>query len=431
MNPIPRAEEIEVLFDRLWPICRSITGNGVRESLQILGAIIPIRQFEIASGTKVLDWEIPKEWNIREAWIKTPDGRIIANFEENNLHIVSYSIPIHRKMNWTELKSHLHSLPQQPKAIPYITSYYKETWGFCLSHETLESMPAEGEYEVLIDSSLEDGHLTYGEIVLPGITEEEILISTYICHPSMANNELSGPITAIYLAKYLSQLSNRRYTYRILFIPETIGAIAYLNQYGEHLKSRLKAGYVITCCGDDGQFRYKKSRRGDTLADRAALHYLRCNELKFDCRDFTPDGSDERQFCSPGFNLPVGSLMRTSYYLYPQYHTSLDNKNFISFPALVGTIEAYISIVNILEMNRSYVNLFPFGEPRLGKRGLYPHSLSPDQSRRELDHMLHILNYSDGEHDLLQIAEKRGCNVLEFSDIVDKLVEAKVIETRG
>jgi aminopeptidase-like protein len=421
-------KQLENYFDRLWPICRSITGNGVRESLDILSEIVPLEIVEVASGTQVFDWTVPKEWNINDAYILTPDGRKIADFKVNNLHIVSYSIPFSGKVSWEELAQHLHTLPSQPDAIPYITSYYKEKWGFCITHREWEQLPRTGDYTVVIDSTLENGHLTYGHCILPGETDEEVLFSTYVCHPSMANNELSGPLTQAFLYKQLAAMPNRRYTYRFIFIPETIGAIVYLAQHGALMKEKMKAGFVLTCCGDNGIFRYKQSRRGDALPDRAVQHLLKFSGQEHSIRPFAPDGSDERQFCSPGFNLPVGSLMRTSYYLYSQYHTSFDNKSFIDFAAMEETVMMYAKTVELIEWEGYYINTSPFCEPQLGKRGLYPDTISAEFKRDYLDNMLYLLNFSDGHFSLLDIAEKRGRSLFEFIDPLKKCMEAGLIK---
>lgn len=421
-------KEIELYFDRLWPICRSITGNGVRESLAILQELVPLTIHEIPSGTSVLDWTVPKEWNIRDAYIELGSGKRIAQFKKNNLHIVSYSTPFDGKVTYEELKARVHTIPDMPNAIPYITTYYKERWGFCMSQEEWDSLDPNDSFHVHIDTTLEPGSMSYGEVVLKGETEEEIFFSTYICHPSMANNELSGPLVTAFLYKQLAQLKKRRYTYRFIFIPETIGAIAYLAQHGEHLRTKMKAGYVVTCVGDEGKFHYKRSRRGNSEADRAAEHFLKHCGGDFHAKDFVPDGSDERQYCSPGFNLPVGSLMRTSYYLYKEYHTSFDNKNFISFEAMKGTVEAYVEICRILELNRKYKNLFPYGEPQLGKRNLYPDFVAPGGRRDYLDNLLFLLNFSDGEQDLLDIATRRGRSALEFEDIIGRCIEAGILD---
>lgn len=415
---------IEQYFDRLFPICRSITGNGVRETLKIISEIVPLKVYEIPSGTKVFDWIVPKEWNIQDAYIITPDGRKVADFKKHNLHIVNYSIPVHKKISFDELNLHLHTLPNKPNAIPYVTSYYKENWGFCLTYDEYKTLPQKGEYEVVINSSLTEGSLTYADCILEGETKDEILISTYVCHPSMANNELSGPLVAMFLYQRLAQLTKRKYTYRFVFIPETIGALVYLHQHGEYLKKHCKAGYVITCIGDRGIFHYKQSKYGNTLADKAAIHILKYSKKLFRVLPFYPGGSDERQYCSPAFNLPVGSLMRTPYREFPEYHTSLDNKNFISFRSLKESIEVYFQIMQTLEANEKYINLQPYGEPQLSKRGLY----IGDLSREKIMQIMYLLQYSDGQNDLIDIAERIKVKVDELKPLVELLQKHQLLQ---
>lgn len=419
--------ELEHYFDRLWPIARSITGDGLRQSLDIIQEIIPLVRTEVPSGTAVYDWTVPKEWNIRNAWIITPDGRKIADFQINNLHLVNYSVPVHKKISWSELKNHLHTVPEMPDAVPYITSYYRETWGFCLSNAEFEKLPETGEYEVFIDSDLKLGSMTWAECVLPGESSEEIFFSTYLCHPSMANNELSGPIATAFLAQKISRLKKRKYTYRFLFAPETIGVIAFLAQHGSHLKSKMKAGYVLTCCGDPGDFTYKRSKHRNSLADRAAEHVLQYSGKKHRIIEFAVGGSDERQYCSPGFNLPVGSLMRTPYQQYKEYHTSLDDKSFISFDALQETIDTYYDIARVMELNDKYRNVIDCCEPQLGKRGLYPSGINPLYDRQELHRRLHFLSFADGQKDLLDIAEWRKEHALLYEHTIRECREAGLV----
>ena len=421
------AKNLETYFDRLWPICRSITGNGLRRSLDILNEIIPLVNHEIPSGTSVFDWNIPKEWNIADAYIVCPNGQKIAHFATNNLHVVSYSTPIHKKISWSELQAHLHHIPEMPDAIPYMTSYYKENWGFCITHDEWKTLPQEGEYEVFIDSTLQPGHLTWAECVLPGETEKEVLFSTYVCHPSMANNELSGPLAQAFLYQKIASLPNRRFTYRFLFAPETIGVIAFLAERGDELKKNLEAGYVLTCCGDSGAFTYKRSKHRTSLADRAAEHTLRFHPAPHSIIEFAVGGSDERQYCSPGFNLPVGSLMRTPYQRYAQYHTSLDNKSFISFEALAETVEMYFNICRVLESNLRHKNLIAHCEPQLGKRGLYPSSVDPLFNREETHRLLHFLSFADGQNDLIEIAEWRNEATHHYAGIIENCKQAGLI----
>lgn len=400
-------QRLEAYFDRLWPICRSITGPGYRESLDILAEIMATERLRFETGQKVFDWIVPNEWIVRDAYLIDPMGVKRADFKVNNLHLLNYSAPFAGTLTLSELRPHLYSLPDQPEAIPYLTSYYCERWGFCLTHRELESLP-DGEYQVLVDTELRPGHVEVGEVVVSGETEEEILFSTNLCHPSLANNELSGPLVMAFLYERLINIPEHRYTYRFVVAPETIGAICYLSERGEHLKKHLVAGFQITCVGDAGKFTYKKSRGGDTLVDRAAKTVLR-DHWPHEIIEFDPyEGSDERQYCSPGFDLPVGLLMRTRYGRYAEYHTSLDNKNFIDFEAMVGSVDAYTAIVTALEANAVWCNTVQCGEPQLGRRGLY--SLLGSQKRtNERDRaMFWLLNLADGTRDLLAIAERSG-----------------------
>ncbi len=415
---ISTERELEQYFDRLWPICRSLTGPGVRETLDILSEIVPMERYRVQSGSRVFDWEVPDEWTIRAAYIITPDGKRIADFAVNNLHIWSYSVPVNTQLTLQELRPHLRSLPEQPTAIPYVTTYYKRQWGFCLDHDTLKTLPEEGMYTVVIDSTLEPGFLDYGEAVLPGSSDREVLFSTYVCHPSMANNELSGPLAQAFLYREIAAMPQRKYTYRFVFAPETIGVIAYLDRLGKHFLDRLDAGYVLTCCGDRGALTYKASKRGDSLADRVAQHVLKYSGKPHELIPFAVGGSDERQYCSPGFNLPVGSLMRTPYQRYAEYHTSLDNKSFISFEHLLDTIASYRDIVKVLEINEVYENTVVFCEPQLGRRGLYPDATNPDDNRTKTHNLLHLLAFADGTLDLIDIADLRATSCESFSEFI-------------
>lgn len=419
--------DLEQVFDDLWPICRSLTGDGVRESLDIIEKWMPLQRTSVKSGTQVYDWTVPKEWNINDAYIITPEGEKIAQFKENNLHVMNYSVPVNKKVSFSELKEHLYTLKNQPDAIPYVTSYYKEKWGFCISENQLSKLSKEGEYEVFIDSTLADGELIYAEGVLKGSSEKEVLISTYICHPSMANNELSGPLAALFLYRRLLQTPNRRLTYRFLFAPETIGVIAFLSKSGEALKKNLEAGYVLTCCGDRGDLTFKESKQVNSKADEMAKHILEVNNKKYSVVPFAVGGSDERQYCSPGFNLPVGSLMRTPYQKYKEYHTSLDNKEFLSFEHLQEVIDCYEMICTGLDMNVAYKGVVQHCEPQLGKRGLYPDSAQPEDSRILLHRLLHLLSYADGQTDLLTIAKLRNESILDFQETLRKCLDADTL----
>jgi aminopeptidase-like protein len=421
-------ELMEKYFDRLWPLNRSLTGNANRETLKILSEIMELKITEIPSGTKCFDWNVPPEWNVKEAYIKDSKGNIVADFKNNNLNLLGYSVNFSGVMDLASLKEHLYSLPEQPDLIPYLTSYYKRRWGFCISHNLLMTLK-EGMYEVKIDSEInENGSMTMAESVLNGNTEKEILISSYICHPSMANNELSGPLVTAFLYRELKKIINRKFTYRFLLNPETIGAICYLSMNGEHLRKNLSAGFVLTCVGDDGPFTYKRSRSGDSLADRAAELMLKQKEKIYIIEDFFPTGSDERQFCSPGFNLPVGSLMRTRYGKYKEYHTSGDNKDFISFEALEKSVKRYLDIFYILENNNKYINLLPDCEPQLGRRDLYP-TLG---SQKETDEFIHaimwVLNLSDGTNDTISISSKSKIAFEVIVKAADALREKDILK---
>jgi len=419
------AREIERYFDRLWPICRSLTGRGFRQSLDILGELVPWERHSFRTGERVLDWEIPDEWNPRAAWFVDPRGVRHADFAEHNLHLLGYSIPFDGTLPLAELKEHCHSLPSLPDAIPYVTSYYQRRWGFCLPHRELESLP-DGDYQVHVDTELAPGELVIGEAVLPGASEREILFSSYLCHPSLANNELSGPLVLSFLYRRLAQ-APRRFTYRFVVVPETIGAIAFLSLRGEHLRRTLLAGYQLTCIGDGGAFTYKRSRDGATIADRAALAVLgrRPGTRVF---DFNPAvGSDERQYCSPGFNLPVGSIMRTMYTLYPEYHTSLDDKRLMDFAGMAEATEAIAEVTRAIEENRLWRSLSPLGEPQLGRRGLFRSLSTRDREEEELA-MWWILNLADGAHDLLAMCERGGLQPDAAARVAQRLAEAGLLE---
>jgi len=418
---------LEQFFDRLFPINRSLTGEGNRESLKILSEIIDLKLYEVPSGTKCFDWTVPPEWNVKEAWIKDTSGTTIVDFKNLNLHLLGYSIPFKGQMPLDKLKFHLFSIADMPETVPYLTSYYQERWGFCLKHSQLTSLK-EDTYNVLIDSELNDnGSMTYGEAFIQGESDEEVLLSTYICHPSMANNELSGPLVTSFIYKLLKG-KKLRYSYRFLFLPETIGAIYYLSKFGDKLKDRLIAGFVVTTIGDRGSFTYKRSRQGNSLSDRAAEIVLTQTETDYTIEDFFPNGSDERQYCSPGFNLPIGSLMRTRYLKYKEYHTSDDNKSFISFDAMEKSVKKYIEVINVIEKNRSYINQSPFCEPLLGKRGLYPTLGSQHEAQEYVNATLWLLNLADGTNDLISISKKSKINFNLLSQIAEKLLEHSLIK---
>lgn len=403
-----QGEALHALATELFPITRSLTGPGYRETLDRLEAVCgSMERHRFATGEQVFDWTVPDEWTIRDAWVKGPDGETVVSLADHNLHLVSYSEPVHARMPLEELQAHLHSLPDQPDAIPYRTSYYAKGWGFCLADRQRQSL-APGEYEILVDADLAPGHLEVGEVVIAGETDEQVLFSTYCCHPSMANNELSGPVVAAHLAARIRAAGTPRLTYRFVFLPETIGAIAYLSRVGDDLLARLVAGYVMTCMGDPGVFTYKRSRRGDSLADRVALHVLEHGGEPFGVVPFVPSGSDERQYCSPGFDLPVGSLMRTMYGVYPEYHTSLDDLELVTADALGGSLRMYARVVEALEANEVLRNTQPFCEPQLSPRGLYPTTGGGLGDQQALRDLMAVLNFCDGTQDLLAVAERTG-----------------------
>lgn len=417
-------DQMHQLIAELYPICRSITGDGFRETLRRVREHIPLEVREVPTGTQVFDWTVPKEWNIRDAWVKNSAGERVIDFRKSNLHVVNYSVPVRRRVSLAELREHLHTLPDHPDWIPYRTSYYRENWGFCLTHRQLREME-DGDYEVCIDSRLEHGTLTYGEYYLPGKSAEEVLLSCHACHPSLCNDNLSGIALVTQLAKLLSGAS-LKYSYRFLFIPGTIGSIAWL-ALNEQTIPRIRHGLVVACVGDGGKFHYKRSRRGNAEIDRAAVHALRDRPEGFEVFDFSPYGYDERQYCSPGFNLPVGSLSRTPHGRFPQYHTSADNLDFVRPDALAGSLEVYLAVIRILENNDRWMNLNPKCEPQLGKRGLYRAIGGlADAGRLELA-LLWVLNLSDGNHSLLDIAERSGLDFHLVEQAAKALAESHLL----
>ena len=404
-------QQMHEFIRTLYPICRSITGAGLRETLKQISEHIPLQVHEVPTGTEVFDWTVPKEWNIRDAYVKNLAGERVVDFRKSNLHVVSYSVPVRTRLPLSELKTHLFTLPDHPDWIPYRTSYYQETWGFCLRHQDLLRMK-DDHYEVCIDSSLDAGHLTYGEYHLPGKEESEVLISCHACHPSLCNDNLSGIALVMFLARHLST-QPRRYSYRFLFIPGTIGSITWLSR-NEDKTHRIKHGLVAACVGDPGKSTYKKSRQGDAEIDKAVAHVLKHSEQDYEIMNFSPYGYDERQYNSPGFNLPVGSLMRTPNSRYPEYHTSADDLDFVSAESLKDSYQKYLSVIQVLENNRTYINLNPKCEPQLGKRGLYRLMGGDRDTGFDQMSLLWVLNLSDGRHSLLDIAERSG---YEFSVI--------------
>lgn len=418
-------ERLAEYFDRLWPVNRSVAGPGLRASLDILGEVMPTERHRFPTGARVFDWEVPREWDVRAAYIVDPAGERRADFADNNLHLVAHSVPVRKTMSLDELRPHLHSLPDQPDAIPYVLSLYEESWGFCLADRELRALP-DGDYEVVIDADLRPGHVEIGEAVLQGETKDEVLFSSYLCHPAMANNELSGPLALCFLHEALSQLPRRRLTYRFALTAETIGTLCYLSVRGERLRDKLMAGYMVTCVGDRGPFTLKLSRRADTLADRAARIVLR-DTGEHTVTPFDPaNGSDERQYCSPGFDLPVASVMRTMYSRYPEYHTSLDNRDLISFSALAESIAVYRRLALALELNVHWRNTVAFGEPQLGKRGLYPGTST--KAPLAVAPTMWVLNLADGDHDLLAMAQRSGLPLADLAEAAEKLAAAGLLE---
>ena len=410
----------------LFPINRSLTGEGVRQTLRYIKNILPELNIKSTpSGAKVFDWKIPNEWNVNDAYIITPKGKKIANFKENNLHLMGYSTPINKTISLADLLPHLHTIKNIPDAIPYITSYYNENWGFCITENEMQKLE-EGDYKVVIDSTLEKGELNYGEIIIPGKESKEILISTYICHPSMANNELSGPVVTMQLVKWLKKQDTLRYTYRIVFVSETIGSITYISKNFNHLKEHVLGGFVVTCVGDDNNYSILTSKWGDSLFDKIGINVLKSHTNdEFKVYSFLERGSDERQYSSVGVDLPIINLMRSKYGEYKEYHTSLDNLNYISPKGLFGGFEIHRKSIYLLENNYKYKVTLPC-EPQLGKRGLYPNTSTTD-TQKQIATMMNILAYLDGETDLIDVASIIGVDGEKCISIIKQLMDAKVI----
>ena len=418
--------ELHSLAKRLWPINRSITGEGVRKTLLVLKELNP-KLFinEVPSGTKVFDWEVPREWHVNDAYIITPSGKKICNFKENNLHLLGYSVPVKKKINLQELQKYLYSIPEQPSAIPFVTSYYEERWGFCLSQNERDLLE-EGDYLVFIDTKLFNGSLTYGEIFIKGQSDKEIFLSTYICHPSMANNELSGIVVSSYISNWLSNKMDNRFSYRFVFVPETIGSIAYLSKHYIDLKKKVVAGFNVSCIGDERSYSYLPSRNGNTISDKVAKHVLKWTDPNYITYSWLNRGSDERQYCAPGIDLPIASILRTKYGEYPEYHTSLDNlDNVVTPKGLHGGYWALRRALELIEKNNIYKANF-MCEPQMGKRGLYP-TLSTKKSDEQIRVMMNFISLCDGEHSLLDIAEKINHPAWELYELIEKLVAHDLI----
>ncbi len=412
--------EMYELMERLYPICRSLTGDGVRQTLDVVGEHIPLERTEVATGTQVYDWTVPREWNIRGAWLEGPNGTV-CDFADSNLHVLGSSVPVDERLSLKELRPHLFTDPERPQVIPYRTSYHDENWGFCLPYELAESLP-EGEYHAVVDSTLADGSLTYAECVVAGESDDEVLLSTYVCHPSLCNDNLSGIVLLTALARRLEG-SRRRYTYRFLFSPATLGPLAWLSR-NEGRLGRVRHGLVAACVGDPGGLTYKRSRRGVAEIDRAGDYVVRARDGEV--RDFSPLGGDERQFCSPGFDLPVGVLSRTPQDEFPGYHSSADDLDLVRPEHLADSLAAYLAVLDVLEGNATYVNLNPKGEPQLGRRGLYRSIGGGSFAEAAL---LWVLNLSDGKHDLLAIAERSGLPFAEVRDAADALLGAELLRS--
>lgn len=417
-------QEMHEFIRELFPICRSLTGPGTRATLRRIADMLPgMTLHDVPSGTQAFDWTVPDEWTIRSARLIGPDGETAIDFAENNLHVLGYSEPVDREIELGELQDHLYSLPDQTDAIPYVTSYYKRRWGFCLTHRQREALRP-GTYRAVIDATLAPGRLTYGELVIPGTSSEEIFLSTYVCHPSMANNELSGPAVTTWLAKWIAS-EPRRYTYRIVFIPETIGSILYLSRNLEHLKSHVIAGFNITCVGDERCYSFLPSRNGETVSDRVARHVLSHRVDDFVSYTFFDRGSDERQYCAPGADLPIASVMRSKYGAYPEYHTSLDDLELVTPAGLAGSYDVLKACLELLEANRTW-QAAVVGEPQLGKRGLYPTISAPNGALVGRD-MMNVLAYCDGTRDLIALADLIGIDAGVCAGIIQQLAEKDLL----
>ena len=423
-------KELQSYFKKLFPICRSITGDGFKESLKIIGEIVDLKIFKFKTGARVLNWIIPNEWNINDAYIITPAGKKIANFKKNNLHILNYSQPINKNISLKNLKEKLHTLPSMPNAIPYVTSYYNKDWGFCISHNEYKKLK-DGSYKVFIDSSLKKGELTYSETIIPGKTKKEILFSTYLCHPQMANHELSGPLVWSMLYRILKNTGPHKYTYRFLICPENIGAAAFLQRNKKNVKN-IVAGYVINCVGHGNEINYKKSRIGNSLSDRAALNVIKNSKHKSYIHDFAPWGSDERQFCSPGFNLPIGLIMRKMFDGFKEYHTSLDNEKILSYETIIESINIYLDTIKTLENNFIPVAKVQYGTPQLSRSSIPLYRTKMNWKEKKMEDktkvMLEILNLADGKIDMIDIANQKKFKLIDHLGLINDLIKSGYIK---
>ena len=419
--------EIYKFAQELWPLNRSVTGEGSRATLELIKQHLPdLKIKSVPSGTAVFDWNIPKEWTVNEAYIVSPSGEKICEFAKNNLHLLGYSIAFEGSLKLDDLKKHLYTLPEQPEAIPYVTSYYKERWGFCIAQNQYDRLE-NGEYYVKIDAKHFDGSLNYGELIMSGKSDKEIFLSTYICHPSMANNELSGPTVVTFLSKWISEISERNYTYRVIFIPETIGSIAYLSLNLNEMKKNTIAGFNVTCVGDDRAYSYLPSRNGQTLSDCVAKHVLKHTDSNYKSYSWAERGSDERQYCAPGIDLPIASIMRSKYGQYPEYHTSLDKLgNVVTPTGLDGGYRVIRRAIEAIERNKKY-RVTVLCEPQMSKRGLYP-TLSTKKSSEEVGLMMDLISHCDGEHSLLEIAQNLDMPIWELYELIDKLIAHEILE---
>lgn len=425
---ISEGTHIHNFAKKLWPLNRSITGEGLRQTLKIIQNIIPtLKIFEVPSGTNVFDWKVPQEWKVTRAYIISPTGQKFCDFEDNNLHLLGYSAPINATVNLKQLQDHLYSLPEQPTAIPYVTSYYEQRWGFCIAHSEREKL-IDGDYQVVIESEFFDGVLNYGEILIPGETDKEIFLSTYVCHPSMANNELSGPSVLTYLTKWLLNQKNLHYSYRIVFIPETIGSITYLSKNYKELKKKVVAGFNISCIGDNRTYSYVPSRDGNSLSDDVAKHVLKWTDKNYNSYSWSDRGSDERQYCAPGIDLPIASICRSKYGAYPEYHTSLDDlTNVVTPEGLQGGFDAIRQALAAIE-NNVYPQVKVLCEPQLGRRGLYQ-TLSRANSSNASKVIVDLMSWCDGKHSLLEIAEKMDVPIWELYDVLGVLIQHNLVGT--